>query len=309
MYLFTFLKTGKSYVENALWESSTQSVAFNDMQLSFRYIYLFVAIVLLVVWLVMMRRLEFSQWPFEQRGVLFLLIGLIFFNNPLFALHLFAESWFWTFLDEFFQILFVCLLFFFWFGWVEQVRFGYTQSEPQRAWMWYLKAAVVIAYGVSASVVAYWLDIKLNRSSELAGLAGVIVFYYFACLFCAAALVWVMIGGVLHIPSGVSKQPHLEVRYLYLALPTTLVAVSMLVGVFSGTFGPFNRTSVSFMYFFGLFNAYVYLLAFGFFPGVLDIGRDFEVQEEGRLMFVFFFFLFFFFFFFLFFFFFFPFHF
>ena len=65
--------------QNALWESSTQSIAFNDMQLSFRYIYLFVAIVLLVVWLVMMRRLEFSQWPFEQRGVLFLLIGLVFF--------------------------------------------------------------------------------------------------------------------------------------------------------------------------------------------------------------------------------------
>ena len=237
----------------------------------------------------MMRKLKVSEWPFEQRGVALLLIGLILFNNPFFALHLYGGTWFWTFLDEFFQILFACLLFFFWFGWIEQVRFGYTQTPPQRSWVWYAKVVVVIGYGVTAAVVAYWLDVKLNRSSELAGLAGVVFFYYMACLFCGAALVWVMIGGVLHIPSGVSKQPHMEVRYLYLALPTTLVAVSMLVGVFSGTFGPYNRTSVSFMYFFGLFNSYVYLLVFGFFPGVLDLGREFEIQgeEEGRLMFVF----------------------
>jgi len=57
----------------------------------------------------------------------------------------------------------------------------------------------------------------------------------------------------------------------------------MIIGVFAGSFGSYGRTTISFLYFFGLFNCYIYLLAFGFFPSIreLDIGFTAQLEEAS----------------------------
>mmetsp|Transcript_38101 Transcript_38101/g.60278 ORF Transcript_38101/g.60278 Transcript_38101/m.60278 type:complete len:497 (-) Transcript_38101:57-1547(-) len=273
---------GKIYVEQVKWESNTQNLNFNDLQLGFRYTYFAVALILTVVWVIPLRSLPPALWPFEQRSVFLLLIGLLFLNNPFFALHLTANSWFWTFLDGAFQIFFCCLLFFFWFGTLGRIRYAYTGTGPQRMWIFYSKIGAVASYGVCALTTAYWLDVKFNRSSALVGFGGVITFYYFALFLMGSCLVWVMLGGILHIPPAVTAHPHQKVTYLFLAFPAALVSFSMMIGVFAGMYGAeYNSSSVLFMYYFGMFNVYVYLLVFGFFPSVADLGRGYEVDAEA----------------------------
>ena len=262
--------------------------------------YMSVAILLTILWVIPLRSLPLADWPFEQRAIFVLLVGLIFFNDPFYAAQLNTSSWFVVFIDSLFQITFTCLLFMYWFFVLDNVRI-FELREPVD-WSMYIKFGCVLLYGVLSIILASWLDMRFATDPSLGkgSLTGIVVMYYITSCVFGGLVILLIVLAVLTIPSAYHK-PHLEVRFMYLSLPAALVCMSMLIGVFAGTFGPYNRSSVSFLYFFGLYNCYVYMLVFGFFPSIEDMTSDFRAaaqssdsvggggEEHIQILFVFFF--------------------
>jgi hypothetical protein len=64
----------------------------------------------------------------------------------------------------------------------------------------------------------------------------------------------------------VLRKPYLFNRLIFVGTPTAVFIISLLVGIFTGTFGPLGRTTLSFMYFTTCFSLYVVILSWGYWP-------------------------------------------
>lgn len=263
------------------WITRTQSTSFNQMRLSFRLTYLFISVVLVIMWVLPLRSLTWSQWPFEQKAILVLLVSLVFFNNPFYFLQFNHSDSLLPFLDSFFHTSFICFLLWFWSLYLDRIRWEDPQdrNDPGN----YTKYFFIILFGVLSVSLSSWVENyfamqpALGQGGELSGM--ILLLYFTNCLF-GGLLIYVMIVGAIIFPSTFQGKPYLEVRYQFVAIPAGVVCLSLLFGIFFGNFGPYSSSSLSFLYYYGLLNMYMYVLSFGFYPSVRSLDGEFQAQLD-----------------------------
>mmetsp|Transcript_26669 Transcript_26669/g.74557 ORF Transcript_26669/g.74557 Transcript_26669/m.74557 type:complete len:499 (+) Transcript_26669:286-1782(+) len=273
---------GTDAVDNARWVTSYESTAFNVTRITVRTLFLLMAILLTVFWVVVLAHRRVHEWTIHQRGVLVLLVGLIFLNNPLFGFEFLSETWVLPVLDSFFTASFVCLLLLFWFYVLDHFRLHDLGVERGPAMV--VKYIIVIAFGATAILTFVWSDMRFTLQPVVGSdnVGGLIAVYYVTSVLFGVLVIWLLVVGLLVLPDIYAKS-HLEYRFLFLYLPAGVIAIELFIAIFAGAFGPFSRSLLAFLNFFFLFNGYVYLLVWGFYPterwfegsGVsLDIDED-----------------------------------
>ena len=165
-----------------------------------------------------------------------------------------------------FKELFLAILLIFWLHSVEEFRDGelFEPNDKKHG----LKVIAAAVYFVLAVITYTWSDIADRRDPVLASpfeLPGVVVFYVFTVVALTAMIAWLVVLTVLAVPK-IAHSPLMFTRFLYLSIPSLVVALIVLVGAYCGNYGTGNKNSFQLMLFTTLYNVYTWLLVFGFWP-------------------------------------------
>jgi len=212
------------------------------------------------------KRSYWEAWTDEQKLFVFLLLGLVGLNNPFFALEYITRGWFLQFLGSFLELLFTCVLFAFWFVVAQKLHSEDGKFQLDRP----VKVAfgLVSVYAICATIF-YILNSTRDAASPLWGVSDSIsalnvMFYLTSILYVAVVLAFFTTLVIIIQP--VSQKKPVHVRFIFFGVPTLAVIVSVLVGILLGTIGTFGRDSPSFVYYLFMYNIYVYLMLWGYWP-------------------------------------------
>jgi len=239
---------------------------YSTLELALRIVFLFVAAGILIVFLFALRKIAFAEWAWEQRALVLLLLALIGFNNPFFGLQYVARGWFFHFLDAFLNLTFLSLFLLFGLLVLDKIRLEDVRMELGKKDI--PKFIVVGIFAVLGITLFSWVDIRDDLDPILEHpevISGVEVLFYIEATIYAGILIWLAILVVMTFPVATAK-PYLMTRFLFASIPTSLCIISILIGIFNGTFGPLNESTLSMVYFLTLFNEFVWVLTFGFWP-------------------------------------------
>jgi len=227
-----------------------------------------------------------EAWTDEQRLFVFLLIGLVGLNNPFFPLEYIAKGWFLPFLGSFLETLFTCILFAFWFIVAQKLR----SNENKLTFTLYVKftLAVIVLYAIITTVF-YGLSSSRDEQSPLFGIemhvTPIRVLYFIASALYVAIVILFFATLVITI-QPVNEKFKLRARFAFFAIPTIFVIISVLVGLFMGILGTFGRDAPSFVYFLVMYNMYVYVLLWGYWPVEVVVGGVSGAPVEDTKMFI-----------------------
>jgi len=257
---------GNSYVGDVEFKLSRYTKEFGDMELSYRTIFLALTIIALILYIARLRKTRFFDWSFEQKSVLFLLIALIFYNDPLYGFTFLAKGWFFEFLNSIYETLFISLLLLFWLVVIDKIRMDQLRLEPSILHI--VQLIVIGIYAILTLSLFAWARIRASEDpvySERGGITGLLVLFWLISAIYGGIIIWLIVLVVMTIPVVNSKK-YLMNRFVFIGVPTVICIASVIVGIFTGTLGPFNRNSLGFVYFLTLYNVYVFLLVAGTWP-------------------------------------------
>lgn len=86
-------------------------------------------------------------------------------------------------------------------------------------------------------------------------LLGIQVLFYCDATVFVGILIWLGVLIVLTIPVATNK-PYLLTRFLFVSVPTGVVVLSILIGIFAGTFGSFNSNCTYFYAWWAVLNSF-----------------------------------------------------
>jgi len=258
---------GNLAVGDVVFTLSRYTKSFGDMELSYRTIYLFINIVVLIAFLWRMRRISFlNGWAFEQKAILVLLATLILYNDPFYGLTFIAKGWFFEFLNSVFETLFVSLILLFWLIIIDKIRLDQLRLEPSVTHI--VQLLVVGVYSILTLILFAWARIRASQDpvySDRDGITGMLILFWFISIMYGAIIIWLIVLIVMTVPV-VNQKKYLLNRFVFIGIPTILCIFSVIIGIFTGTLGPFNRDSLGLVYFLTLYNVYTFLLVAGCWP-------------------------------------------
>eukprot|EP01088_Endostelium_zonatum_P020901 TRINITY_DN792_c0_g1_i1.p1 TRINITY_DN792_c0_g1~~TRINITY_DN792_c0_g1_i1.p1 ORF type:complete len:486 (+),score=82.39 TRINITY_DN792_c0_g1_i1:201-1658(+) len=271
---------------------SRYTKGFGDMELSYRTIYLFFNVAILIAFLWRMKSTPFfNGWAFEQKAILVLLSALILYNDPFYGLTFLSKGWFFEFLNSVFETLFISLILLFWLIIIDKIRLDQLRLEPSVTHI--VQLLVVGVYSIMTLILFAWARIRASEDpvySERDGITGMLVLFWFISILYGAIIIWLIVLIVMTVPI-VNQKKYLLNRFVFIGIPTILCIFSVIIGIFTGTLGPFNRDSLGLVYFLTLYNVYTYILVAGCWPvdeSLLGVtvgaagGRVNAGGEEGR---------------------------
>jgi len=274
--------SNKNWIGDVLFSTEFGHSGYSSLDMGFRITFLILGLILLSYFLWRMHYIPMNDWAWEQRSIALLLVGLVCFNNPFYPITFAVKGWFFPVLSSLFEVAFFCINFLFWLLMVDKLR----RDEPRVDFSWYHlpKLVVVSIFGIMSLVLFAWISIR-DQSDPIFStkVTGVQVLFYLVAVLWTAMMVWVSILVAMTIPV-VTKKSYLMTRFLFFAIPTAICVVSIMAGVLAGSFGPFRRSTLSFVYFLFLFNVYVYFLTWGYWPVQEGFGRK-NPSEATRLTF------------------------
>jgi len=202
-------------------------------------------------------------------------------NNPFFPLEYIAKGWFLPFLGAFLETFFTCVMFVFWFIIAQKLR----STEYKLTITVYVKCtlAVIVVYGVITAVFHVLLSVRDERSPLFSvddHVTPIRVLYYIASALYVAIVILFFATLVITIqPQNARFSP----RFAFFSIPTLFVIISVLVGLFMGILGNFGRDAPSFVYFLVMYNMYVYVLLWGYWPVEVVLGTGVTASESTKI--------------------------
>jgi hypothetical protein len=189
-YEFTLrVENGENEIfPSVIYRLSEYNSKFTLFALWFRFVFLFITFVFIVIFAIKLRGFDWKDWNVEQRWVAVLLFGLLGYNNPFFALTIMVQGWFPVFLDTVLLASFLVLLLLFWLVMFDGIR---TEPQDQTFKKFYLPKFILIGlFWVFAIIVYAWSELATIYSPDLAlnQLSGYIFVY--------GCLLFILIGMV-----------------------------------------------------------------------------------------------------------------
>jgi hypothetical protein len=167
-----------------------------------------------------------------------------------------------------------------------------------------VKVGGVFVFGALSLTLYAWVRIREREDPVLyddQGAQGVLVLDNIVTVLFALLMVWIVALSIVAV-GVIHSHASFVLRFRFLMVPSAILTLSMLIAMFFRVYGPFNRngnhcelssspsfcisspispllsilprtphntkprTAMSFMYFYTLYNVYVWVLSFGFWP-------------------------------------------
>lgn len=261
---------------------------FTLFELWFRFTFLILTFVVIIVFAHKLRQYRWTDWQVEQKWTAFILFGLMAANNPFFALELIFEGWFPVFLDQVMLVTFVSMLFLFWLVMFDGVRKDAVQRTLLK---FYVPKVILVALFWITALVVFTLS-ELRRIDdplydETTDDPAFIFFVVTEIIIAVIYLFW-LIYVVCRACQESRTFPLLGVRIRFFALFTLAVVIVMVSGIAFEEFGPttaIKGNPMTLLAYLTLYNFYVYVLAFMYLPSRFAAKGAVRDNEIGMVRF------------------------
>ena len=264
-------------------QTVTGARAYAQFEISYTVLFTAASIAAVVIYIVAMAKsFKSGTATFEQVFALVLGVGVVFYDNPFFSIEYICGS-ITTFniIDTLSKNAFISLVLAFWL--LSAEKFASVKAETGAAKNTFLnfsdpahvaKLALVAAYFVLAFITSAWTSVR-EKNDPVHGSSisypGVLTFYILTVVVIVAVIAWTLFMAVQAIPYVTSSQM-VFTRFLFYAIPSFVVAVSLFIGSISGSFGGITRSPMEIAFFTALYNTYVYILIYGYWPSGFSFG-------------------------------------
>lgn len=250
--------------------------SFTKLELWFRFTFLFVNFIVIIVYTNSLKKFSLRDWTIEQKWMFILLRSLIFFNNPLFPLNVLVDSWIPHVLDAIFQSTFLALVMVFWLS----VYHGVRQNDRNFLTFYVPKFVIVFLIWLLSIVLLLWQqyysldDPTYNLTMDENNYIVFRILYLLNLIVYLLFLLYLIIRAYAEL----KNMPYFNLRIKFsLVLMMFVIAVGSTIAFFRIKSEPFRqslfenftknyRNSVEFCAIFSIFNLYVYTLAFVYAP-------------------------------------------
>ncbi|XP_037083705.1 transmembrane protein 181-like [Pollicipes pollicipes] len=266
-------------VKDIVFQFQSFEPTFTQLQLWFRFIFLFASFSVACWFGFSLRRFSVQDWSLEQRWTALLLPLLVAHNNPLFPLLFLCDSITPRLLDAMLQASLVCALLLSWLCVLHGLR------QTSRTWLTFYvpKLALVGLLWLLCTVLITWRGHRSLRDptftgTELGPLQGVNTFFY---VLGGVYLLYVLIL-ILRACSDLRSMPYLGVRLKVTCLSMLIMTVvslsltshrlsqSHVAMSFSTVLGTSYTSSTQFLAIYGLMNLFVFCMAYVYSPPSAD---------------------------------------
>jgi len=242
------------------------SLAYSNMEMGINITFLITGLVAFVLFLFMLRDYIYNGWTYQQVWTLVLLLGVVLFNNPFFALEYLIPGTFFLFVDALFKNGFIALLLLFWMASIEELRetetFRFTDKKHIP------KFVICLAY-LLFSVIAYTGESSALKSDPVgAPMHKTGLFIAFFVLAFLSFLAGIGYTGYLGYRSlkAIASDKQMFTRLCFIAIPTAVVSLAIFIGACSGGYGTGATGTFEFIFFSFLYNLYTWVLVAGYWP-------------------------------------------
>jgi Wntless-like, transmembrane domain/TMEM181, GOLD domain len=251
--IFTFYYVNHSYTLYELW---------------WRFVFLILNFVALLVFAHRLRRFQWREWTIEQQWTVVLLFGLMGFNNPFFPLELLTEGWFPIFLNRALIATFVSLVLLYWLVVSDGVRREDAERDTKR---FYLPKVILLGiFWVTGIATFTWAELhRLDDPQYHGGLNTIPGFILLRVLnlICIIVYVFWLVYCACRACGDSKVMPYLGTR-IKVFFGLSLFVLIVIVGgiIFGWQLGSSSTTAAEFLAFQALLNLYVYVLAVCYTP-------------------------------------------
>lgn len=143
-----------------------------------------------------------------------------------------------------------------------------TEPQDQTFKKFYLPKIVLIGlFWIFAVVIFTWTElVSINEPEASLDQNGGYVFFYVCLLLIVIVYAFWLMYVVFRAISSTDSMPYLSLRLKFFGVFTLVVVVITVAGVLFGAIGPIENNAAQLLSFLSLFNLYVYILAFVYFP-------------------------------------------
>jgi hypothetical protein len=264
------------------------SEAFTLFEVYFRYILVFVSVIITMMFWVQNRFYHtWNQWALEQKWTFILLVSVVMFNNPIFFLNIYAEHWIFpllntVFVNTFLTVYMLCILLFTDNLYKSHRRLSNTE--------FYLPKLVLLGSLWLVGIVSFVLtrakqkddiaqndieDVQVEGFEVLKIMVGIMVTIYFLWLF---YLICRVLSQWTH-----DSFAHISRRIKVLWFAALLMVPTIILGLFVLVLER-NETmeAVQFFGFFALYNCWTFFLSYMYWPvNVKAGGAHFAPPKMG----------------------------
>jgi hypothetical protein len=186
--------------------------------------------------------------------------------DPFFAIRFAVAGWFAYFVDSLLEALFLSIVLLYWLLMIDKIRMNELRMEFSKIHI--PKIIVIGIYALLTVIFFTWVNID-DEANPVLGIgkteeATSVLYYVIVALF-MGCVIWFVILAVLTVPV-VTAKPHLFTRFMFFVMPACFCILSIVIGMLAGTYGPVNRTSPEFVFFQTMWNVYLGILAYGYWP-------------------------------------------
>jgi len=248
-------------------------------ELWFRFAFLLLSFVAVIIFSHRLRGFQWADWGFEQKWGAVLLFGLMAYDNPFYPLEILVRGWFPIFLNRLLYASFIVLLLFFWLVLFDGIR---KESNQRPFKTFYLPKLILLGLLWIAGIVVFtWSQLRqlqdpvYDTSSELPGY----IFFQVAMLILLVIYVFWLVYVVCRSCGDIKTLPYLGVRIKFFGVFTLLVILVVIGGLIFGL-GVGVNSAAQFLSFLSLFNLYVYTLAFVYLPSNASPSSQSTFRQE-----------------------------
>jgi hypothetical protein len=287
---------------------SVVNESYTVFELWCRVGFLLVTAAWLVIYARKMTGHRWGDWAIEQRWIGVLLLGLLAYNNPFYALSVLMSGWFPVFLNQFLLSSFLFVLLLFWLVIFDAFR---KKTPLARSYKRFYapKVALMLVFWILAIAIYTWTQLYTSDDpgSALNEIPGYLVMYVVMLLVVLAYVCWLLFliikagsalkesakqvsphsdGAEPATPTGVTHtltrtfvttlayidpDKDIALRLTFLATFTVLILIATIIGVVFGYVGPTSNNAAQFLAFLALFNLYIHVLTFAYWPARIDL--------------------------------------
>jgi len=270
-----------SWIGDVEFELLQGNIAYSKFEYGFRIAYGVLNIIFVVAFFMYYKSTgsTFVNWTYEQRAIIMFAIVLVSYNNPIFGIKYAASGWFFPFVNSLAEITFLCVASLFRILLATKIRneennyeFGLKEIP---------KVIVVAIMGIIGLILFAWTSIR-DETDPVYGykVTAIRVLFFLVIFVWTAIAIWTIIIIIYTFKLVMAKR-HLQRRYLFFAVPTVLCLISILVTIFTGSFGVLGRNSTQLIYFLTMENVYVLFLLWGYSPIVDSFRESNALTTEG----------------------------
>ena len=238
---------------------------------------------------VQMRNLPWRQWSDMQVWIACLLVGLFFFNDPFFPFEVFSDSQDTTVgLISCYIILlggFLSMVLCFFLCTSEDISSEGMSQYLERKGAAYYVPKTILCGALWILLTCFYAIARLSNSGspkydQLDDNGTYYALEIVLGIFMGIWAAWFLV----HMVKSLGRICSASLPYAFLFLITAFSATLMIVGILTGALYPLPDSSFRFLFFYGNFNLYVWVLAFAYAPEKSeDDGSTRELQDNNGL--------------------------